>query len=354
MTSAGGRTLMILGLGFVVLNVAVVAAEPWLLRLARYDFEPTAAGVVIVQDAPRSDVLFMGSSRALFGLDPAIAEADVAQRAGVEIRAFNVAVAGGATDMNYLILKNIVGDNKRPHVLIYGLAEFELMRVPNYVPCRFPYFALLLRPDDFAVCPGTGVEGVLNFVLNQSVPLARDRDLIRNGVNTWLNPDDWMHRRFAPGPDHETLRDDGFGTWPKSFVIDQRVLAANRAGIRGYLSHFQFDAARVARLHDLLQLARAWGIGVLLVDMPVAPEFQELWDDTESRDRYQATVRAIAEAQGVPLLDLYANPAESSLSTSMFLDLDHLSPAGAAAVTRLVAERYLVPHFAQRSINRNG
>jgi hypothetical protein len=331
----------------LVVNEAASLSEPPLLRLARYEFAPTAAPIIVYEDAPTPDLLFMGSSRAAFGLDPAIAQDEVAARTGVHVRALNIAIVGGATDMNYLILKNIVEDSKRPKVIVYGLAEFELMRVPGYQPCNFPYFALLLRWDDGDVCDAdaSALDDRLAFVANQVAPLYRDRELIRTGLSLLLNPDDIFNELYTSGQGRITLRSDGFATWPPNYVVGERLQAATRAGILAYLNHFELDSDRVARFDEFLALAHARGIDVILVNMPVPPEFLGLWDDADTLDRFDSAVRGIARAYDVPLADMYANLGNGQVPPNAFIDLHHLTPQGAAIVTRLVADEYLAPEF---------
>jgi len=338
-------TLGVLGVLVVLVNVGALASEAPLLRLARYQFAPTAASIIVYEDAPRADVMFMGSSRALFGLDPAVASDEVTASTGAQVRALNIAIAGGATDMNYLILKNVIDRAKQPRIVVYGLAEFELMQVPNYDPCRFPYFALLLRWDDSAVCTQTGLNDRLDFIAEQLAPMYRDRELIRSGLSLLLNPDDVFSNLYHSGTGRVALRDDGFGTWPPNLPVDERTRAATRAGILAYLSKFQLDPARVARLDDFLTLAKQRGIEVILVSMPVPPEFLQLWDDGASIDRFDAQVHGIAQAHAVALVDLYANLADGTLPADAFIDLHHLTPDGAAIVTRLIADEYLAPRL---------
>jgi hypothetical protein len=326
-------------------NLGTAASERPLLRLVRYQFAPTAAPIIVYEDAAPPDVLFMGSSRAAFGFDPAIAESEVEARTGARIRALNIAIVGGATDMNYLIVKNVLEDGKRPSLIVYGLAEFELMRVPGYKPCTFPYFALLLRWDDIAFCSNPDLNDRLSFLMEQLSPLYRDRELIRSALSIWLNPDDVFSRLYTSGSGRVTLRNDGFATWPPNYVVTDQIQAATRAGILAYLKQFQFDPERAARLEDFLALAHQRGIDVLLVNMPVPPEFLELWDSAESLNRFEAAVERIAQSHATPLVDLYANRAHGRVPAGDFIDLHHLSPAGAAIVTRLVADEYLTSRY---------
>lgn len=340
-----GVSLAVVAGLLITVNVSIGASESALLRIARYQFEPTAAPIIVYEDAPRPDVLFMGSSRAAFGLDPAVAESEVARMTGVSIRVLNIGIVGGATDMNYLILKNIIDDAKRPKLIVYGLSEFELMRVPGYQPCKFPYFALLLRWDDFGFCSQTGVDDRLSFILDEVAPMYRDRELIRGALSLSLNPDDVFSQLYTSDRGRITLRDDGFATWPPNYRVDDRQQAATRAGILAYLRHFELDPDRVARMDEFLALARQRGIDVLLIDMPVPPEFLQLWDDTDSMNRFTSEVRAVAQARAITLVDFYANLADGQVPPRAFIDLHHLSPDGAAAVTRLIVNDYVAKRF---------
>ena len=56
------------------LNVVALRVEPWFLRVVRDEVVPTPGQIVVYEDAKRADVVFMGSSLVLYGLDPAVAQ----------------------------------------------------------------------------------------------------------------------------------------------------------------------------------------------------------------------------------------------------------------------------------------
>jgi len=115
----------------VVVNLVVVLLEPYMLYIVRYDQQHTSARIVEYLQAPSPDVMFMGTSRALSGFDPNVVEQEIQSLTGTKISAHNMALTGGTIEIHYLILKNIVRDDKKPKVIVYGLTDSEFYPIPS-------------------------------------------------------------------------------------------------------------------------------------------------------------------------------------------------------------------------------
>src|SRR5712692_10286463 len=95
---------------YVLINVAALNLDPYFLRLTTYDWQFTAARIANYYDASRSDVLFMGTSRTTLGFNPSIADEEIKRLTGESLGTLNLGLTGGAIDINYLILKNVISD----------------------------------------------------------------------------------------------------------------------------------------------------------------------------------------------------------------------------------------------------
>src|SRR4051812_13725854 len=79
------RAVVLVIVSFASLNVVLLQAEPWLLRVTLHDGNYTVARLVNLWDGPRPNIVLMGSSRVYMGLDPAQIEADLAHEEGVQV-----------------------------------------------------------------------------------------------------------------------------------------------------------------------------------------------------------------------------------------------------------------------------
>ena len=342
-------TVFVIVITFVALNALVAYLEPVFMRWNTYDMQYESARIVDYYDAPRPDILFMGSSRAGWGFDPDVAVQEIARSTGIHLHALNLGISGSMINMNYLILKNIIRDNKKPRIIVYGLSELELASVLPNTAWNLPYFSLLLRPDDFPLFSGNSFGDKVNFLLNTFVPLYRDHELIRNGLSIKFNPDDagypYRNAKFLAS---------GYTVWsPPHGHGPAALFTEERSALRADLRNVQFGGPHLARLRDFLQLAHRRGISVVLATVPVSAGLLHLWPSRQDINAYEQVVRSTAREYRVPLLDLYTNPG-NLVPQSDFYDLQHLNKTGAALTTRVLTHRYLVPMIRARSGTTGG
>ncbi len=328
---------------FTIVNILVLVFQPYLMRLASYDFQYTSARVADYYFSPRPDIIFLGSSRALEGFDPQIAESEVARLSGAKVRALNLGITGASIELNYLLLKNVIQDSKKPAFIVYGFSEFDLD--PDFAPLQeatLPYYTMFLRPDDFALYAGPSLDDKVHFLLTTLCPLCRDTTLIRNALSIVFNPDDPSHKYFAPGPYHLSPLPGGKSVWlhpgpgPKSLIQENYLEYAAR------LKKYHVSSRRVELLNDLLALGRKRGIHMVLVNMPVTAVLRHMWSSPAAIRRYDVLVRRIAARNHATLLDLYS-VSPRIFPRKDFLDLHHLDDAGATLLTRMVVRHDIVP-----------
>lgn len=339
---------------FIMANLLEGFLEPYFLRISMYDRQYTPArAVYYTLTEPRANIVFMGSSRASTGFRATLAAQEIAQQDGVYVRVANLGVTGSSIELQYALLKNSLETGKQPDIIVYGLAEFELnsrLTSPDgdYFASRLPYYTNALRLDDFDLYSGQTLEKKISFLLKQTLPLYRDHDLIRNALSIQFNPDDPLHQNYLLGSGLiDQILQEGSSP-PPDLHGSERDLAQARDEYKNYLLNpYQFEGYQLDRLHDFLSLAQARGIKVILVNMPVSAEHRTFWNRPEDRQRYVQMVRGIAQEFDVPLLDLYEHN-EQEIPADGFFDTHHLNQKGAAALTHLVVQRYLLQAYMQQ------
>jgi len=352
----------------VGVNVLVVLARPLILWTNFARFQQTAEKIILYEEGSRPDVVFMGTSRAFQAFDPDVFNDELESQTGRRVRAINMATASGTIEINYLMLKNIITEEKKPSVIVYGLAEFEMVasrRGSMLADPRYGY--LLLAPDDI-VTPYTGTTALekMSFVVQQACPLCRYRELIRNGVNIVLNPDYPGHAVYLNPPSAMHI-DTGFYAFPVNSPLPRADLEKQRQDFQASLKTFHPTAPSMELFAELLELARQRGIVMLVVNLPVSAEFLSIFPP-ENLSEYLSVVHRIAHEQGVPFVDLYTDgyaelsakvPGNTRWGSSPaptdaqvvpppgFADFHHLNMAGADLVTRRVTREALAALVAQ-------
>jgi hypothetical protein len=329
---------------FVGLNARIAQIEPDLFHAAAHDAQAGFLAEVVDNyfSAPRADILFMGSSRVEFGLNPALFEQEYTLRTGQHIRALNLGMGGGNIDAEYLLLKNVVSDAKKPATIIYGLTEIELYALAPGT--RLAYMSTLLRPGDASLVAPPDLRNAYTADgwLNTLSPLYRDRDLIRNALSMRFDP---LYSSRMNGPTYWNPPSSGFPSLPEGYIADAKTWQAEQANYEPKLYDWQTGGLGVASLHAFLDLAKARGIQVILVDMPVSP-LQLSWWGPGRLQVYLRDVSSLAESSGVPLIDLYADPS-SMFPQDRFIDTNHLNKEGSTILTTFVADHFASPASAR-------
>lgn len=329
---------------FVLINFIVVLLEPYFLHIASYELNHAAEKILLYQDQPAPDILFLGSSRVENGLDPAIIEQTIAEQTGVRPRALNLGMPNSSLQLSYLVLKNIIQNNKKPSVIVYGLAELELDNPApddNYykeITTNIPNSEVLFRPDDLGRYGGNQLEQQANFMFGQLVPLFRDQKLILKALNIQFNSENINHANYERDA---AVPSNGF------LAINQTLShpeTETNAGIyKEQLPAFQPSNTDLGFLRDFLKLAKDRGIKVVLVNMPVSAVHQAFWNDDARLKAYRDTVQNLARENEVPLLDVYRD--DELLAPESFYDTNHLNSQGATILSQKLARDYLKDYF---------
>jgi hypothetical protein len=322
---------------FVLANVLVKHYEDALMRLAAYDNQYTPAHLVDYENGPTPDVVFLGSSRTAAGFEPTVMHDYLKAASGLDVHGINLGIASGNIESSYLILKNVIRDSRKPKLIVYGLSEHELL--PNLGIGHLPHTEQFLSMDDYSRHAGDGIRAKASFILNQTLPIYRDRDLLRDAFSVRFNRDDPRHKYWSAGPYHLNRPPDGF--WPLQGRAPAALITAQTQIWSGVLGNYLWSPDSLRRMEDLIKLAKARGIEFALVNLPAPTAYRDLWSPGALL-AYRAVVAEIGRRNDVPVLDMYA--ASPDLITGQaFYDMNHLNPVGAAQLTAVTAAQIIGP-----------
>jgi hypothetical protein len=327
---------------FWALNAVVALFQPRLNRLAAYDRQYTVARVADYDEFPVTpDVVFMGDSRALAGLAPQVADAELGAVTGRPVRTLNLSMTGARMNLTYLALKNMIVDDKKPSVVVLGLSEFAFLPLPGEnatLTRRFPLASTILRPDDFAFAE-PGLTGKGRFVLRNLVPLYRDSQLLRNALSIVFNPADPSHQWYSGASRWKWARD---GSYIPGSGIRNPTLDDARTMFFQALQTYTLSSDGLRTLEQFIDLAQSRHIRVVLVNMPVSEVQRSWWRSPQAMAEYRGTMEEVASGKGVPLLDGY-DSLGGQIPPEYFWDPSHLNLDGATLLTRRLARQYLAP-----------
>ena len=330
-------------IALVLVNIAAWRAEPHLLDVVSADRQFGIARIADHALLPRADVVFMGSSLALNGLDPRVAEREIERATGARVRVLNLAIAGSAIDLNFLVLKNIIDDARKPRVIVYGLADFEMGGRETF--STQPFSSSLFRLDDFRRYGGGTWRGKAGFLLDRFLPACKNAPLARAALGVCCDDLNPSHEGWQSGATQERRDAHGFFSRPAAYRAAASDLGAMQHRNKKRLANFSPSESRLRDLGAFLDNARGRGIEVVLVIMPVTDAELACWPDEKTRNDFLEAVRQTAASRrGVVVEDFYTN-AVTAIPDESFVDLYHLNQAGASTLTRLVARKNLAPLF---------
>jgi len=266
----------------------------------------------------KTGVIAMGDSRMLAALSPVDFDAAM----GNTTRTFNLSFPASTSDTHRAVLSEVISSGEKPEWILLGLA-------PN-TPSR----------EDTASYRSIGIANPLELG-----PVIKSHPASRKIVADWVLP----IRRFQ----------SDFTTWLNRLVFNQNHIEGRRAATQMLADQLRESRGAFANTgalkptpgepptpnylninpdidpasRDVLELAAAHGIKVLLISAPVRPG--ELIRNPET-EAIAATVRD--GLPGVFMSPRYFDPLV--LGEENFTDLVHVNPAGATAFSRAAAAEF--------------
>ena len=268
--------LLVATLFFVGINLGIQAMEPSLYDILRYRDRMFTEKMVLLQSQPRADVLLIGSSVAATGLNLAVIEQEFFNNSGYKIHSLNLGLSGSSADLNYLILMNLVGENKKPTVIIYAMSDLELkfkkLASLNKSYENIAYGKNMTRLDDFGNYSGSTLNSKADFLLRQFIPIYRDRHLLQDALSLRFNQADPDHYKYVDKVVPDRTLDTGFKGLPSYTQSDSTWLQIDHEKLQDLFLTYNLNDVDLTDLSRFLDLAQQRNIRVILVNVPVTQE----------------------------------------------------------------------------------
>ncbi|NEQ36275.1 MAG: DUF1574 domain-containing protein [Okeania sp. SIO3I5] len=318
------------------------------------------------------DILIVGSSRALRGVDPTVLAESLATSGYPDLRIYNFGVNGATAQVVDLIVRRVLPPEQLPKLIIFadGVRALNSGRVDRT-------FEIIASSEGYEeVDAGTFIirdnisDGSVNFGLNRFKQIFKNiqekieevsatyqqRDRLKNLIVSIINnPTNWDFLHQQENPElavEETLELDQFqvnGFLPISIKFEPENYYQNYAKVSGDYdadyANFQLTGKQTTALKNLLEYTQSIGINFVFVNMPLTTTYLD-----EVRTVYEQKFQEYMQE----LSGEYANFIFRDLggawpeTFSNFSDPSHLNLYGAIAVSQTLAEDNIIPDFLER------
>ncbi len=342
-------------------------------QLARYQY------YVKTQKQP-PDVLIIGSSRALRGVDPDALTQALLKQGYPKLKVFNFGVNGATAQVVEFILRQILPSQQLPQLVIVadGVRALNSGRVDRtYDTIAQSQGYQQLAQGNFKIptqqlnSPGRdfqdGLRALRNFSQNRqnleqlqegfnqklvSISAAYPhRDHLKQGLQAMVNYKPFLDTdQTLPDvpeatengtPEIPELKYNGF--LPLSVRFDPQTYYQDHSKVSGFYDSdyqaFELDGMQTTALKNLLQYVQSHQVGVVFVNMPLTQDYLDPVR-TAYEEKFRQHMQQISAESELIFIDL----ALEWLNTSeYFSDPSHLNRYGAAAVSRQLAQESIIP-----------
>ncbi|HLZ25613.1 MAG TPA: hypothetical protein VKQ30_26100 [Ktedonobacterales bacterium] len=309
------------------------------------------------------DVLFLGSSRVVYGVNAHLLDSLVQQQTGERSLSCNAGMFGSTFEQDYYTFKRFLEDGYVPKVLVEDLREYNLnMNASETADNSGLAFAGTLPLADISDLStlsmhyGSGAHRILasaDFVAVKLIPMYGDRiGLYKAGCNgSHIGP------CGADLPNAGALaiaryqQSDQHG-WVALTGVSIATLTPAQVKVRA-VELRQFEGGEVQRfaiggrqpdfLARMIALAKAYGVKVALVVSPLHQSFFTLFDRSTDWPAILSYWNTFAQAHDVAFFD-ESRPA--GFTDADWYDAEHLNAAGADKRAYLLAESVVEPMLA--------
>lgn len=304
----------------------------------------------------RPDILIVGSSRALWGVDPIILEQGLARRGYTDLKIFNFGVNGATAQVVNLILRRLLPPEQLPRLIVWadGVRAFNSGRIDHTYNqiIRSPGYQQLLRGDrpipspiepanSEQICieiPFTYWARTLTPQPSSSSELAAALSIKRQllcGPHLGAN-------RAADTQTIAALRDAaGFQSIPTQFNPDTyfqqfpKVPGEYDADYR----NFTLKGNQATALKELLKFTQANQIPVIFINLPLTQIYLD-WTRMQYEQQFRSQMRELANAKQLIFYDF---SQRWPMRYGYFVDPSHLNRYGAAAVSVQLSQDLTIP-----------
>lgn len=338
-------------------------------QLARYqDF--------LLREKRPPDILIVGSSRALRGIDPAVLETALAEQGYPQLRVFNFGVNGATAQIVDLVVRRILPPEQLPQLIIVadgvralnsgrgdrtyealaGSAGYqELAQGTFRIPTRqldssSDFQNTLLTIRELGQNPSNAVKQVQQWFDQQLMEISaayRQRDHLKQFLLLMVN-----NRSFNQSsqdlPDvpevEEGLKDEtpqlaSNGFLPLSIRFDPETYYQKHSQVSGYYDSdyqgFELTGIQSNALRRLIDYVQSQQIEIVFVNMPLTQDYLDSVR-TAYEQKFQEYMQQVERETGLTFIDLAWEWLETY---EYYSDPSHLNRYGAAAVAKRLAEK---------------
>ncbi|HIK53055.1 MAG TPA: DUF1574 domain-containing protein [Oscillatoriales cyanobacterium M59_W2019_021] len=317
------------------------------------------------------DVLVVGSSRSLRGIDPATLETALAREGYPNVRVFNFGINGATAQVVNLLLKQVLTPKQLPKLIIWAdgarafnsgrddrtyeaitLSEGYKQTLNGAKPIQFPEETVETPVDKsfFQLVRDRyqNIDDALNQGLSQYSATYPQRETLRSAIFSAISalgkpstPDEPGNSQEVPSDPTEVYHANGFLDLsvrfdPKTYYQQYSKVTGSYDG--DYQS-FQLRGKQATALYSLVELAQTYDIDLVFVNLPLTAEYLDAVRMKHERDFQQSMLRSSKEL-GFIFRDLSQLwPTQHSY----FSDPSHLNRYGAAAVSEKLARDPMIP-----------
>lgn len=327
---------------------------------------------VAEQGAP--DILILGSSRALRGIDPGLLQKALTEQGYGDVDIFNFGVNGATAQLVDFLLRRCLTPEQLPKMIVWadGARAFNSGRTDatyNAIAASASYKQLTngTLPKDnklegqtatnlepftaTPIAPGAAtdsqsIDEKLNRAIAKFSSAYQERDRLQNLLRDgFANAFDF--RKKSPEKEQKYVFSQKFPNWdgflPLTIRFDPKTYYQKHAKVTGEYDNdyknFQLAGIQIDALESLLQFTQANQIPVVFVNLPLNKEYL---DPVRSQyeQEFQMYMLSISLGRGFIFRNwsqLWPNRNE------YFSDPSHLNRYGAAAVSSRLAQDPLIP-----------
>lgn len=334
------------------------------------------------------DVLIVGSSRAMRGIDPTALSAALADAGFPNVDVFNFGVNGATAQVVDLIIRQVLTAEQMPKVIIWadGARAFNSGRTdmtykaiaasPGYQQLNAGTFPKSnqsnITPSRSLMAAQASSLGQTNSPASDDASLTSSYQMVEGSLNQALSQ---ISSTYAQRDQLKTILREGFKQFAPSLAIapkaenstnpEENLLLENEIDFDGFLplsvrflpttyyqkyarvsgdydgdyESFQLFGKQDEALDSLLQFVQERGVPLVFVNLPLTQEYLDPIR-TQHEQKFQLHMREVAEQKGLIYRDL------SQLwptKNDFFSDPSHLNRYGAYEVSNQLAQDPMIP-----------
>lgn len=267
-----------------------------------------------------ADIAVVGSSRALVHYDCSLIESLTTYRDCI-----NLGLNGSGHMLQLPLVSAYLRHNKAPSTMIISLDAASLVPNKQTIKIFRPQQYVPYLSDDILYNQLSELDPV--FTKLRYVPMYKFglyKDSLEQSLITLLH----LHQNWTRDRDEKGYRPTD-KDWDGSF---DDLVEANPEGF-----NYPIENDSVNAILDIIQLAKAHNIKVILV---YAPEYREFTELLNNYDQILMKFKSIAEESGVAFYD-YSDDDRLVINRDNFYNSQHMTATAADSYTRIIAEEVL-------------